>query len=65
MSLYLMPSHVSLELDPMMRNFIWEGNSGGNVTHLVHWNLVSKAQDDGGLGIGALKHCFLNGVGVL
>lgn len=38
-----------------MRNLFWEGHKGGKLNHLVKQEIVKRAQEDGGLGLGDLK----------
>lgn len=56
MSLFLMPPKISLMVERMLRTFFWEGNEGEKINHHVRWSLVSKAQSEGGPGIGVLKY---------
>lgn len=51
-----MPPKASLIMNRLLRSFFWEGKVGGKIYHLVRWSLVSKAQSEGALGIGGLKH---------
>lgn len=59
LSLFVMPSHMCLDLERLMRNlffFFLGRKEWGKVNHLVSWKSVSKSLGDGGLGLGALKH---------
>lgn len=38
-----------------MKNLFWERHQGGKINHLVKWELVTKAQEDGGLRFGGSK----------
>lgn len=38
-----------------MKNFFWEGHKGGKINHLVKWEVVTRAQEDGGLGLGGQR----------
>ena len=55
MSSFFMPEKVLSIIERSMKNFFWEGNKGGKINHLVKWELVNKAQEDGGLGFGGLR----------
>lgn len=43
MSIFLIPSSVSLELERMVQSFFWEGFSGSKLNNLVRWSMVYKA----------------------
>lgn len=55
MSLYLMPEKVTSILGRILRKFFWEGQKGNKINHLVKWNLVTRSENEGGLGFGDLK----------
>ena len=44
-----------MELEKIMRNFLWKGADGDGGDHLVSWNLTCKANNKGGLGIAKLR----------
>lgn len=54
MSLFKMPKAVAVSLEKMMRQFLWDRDSGGNGRSLVGWKLVWQPNECGGLGIGNL-----------
>lgn len=56
MSSFLMPEKVISILKCIMRNFFWEGHNGGKMNHLVKWELVTRSQEDGGLGLHGLRN---------
>ena len=58
MSLYVILSKVSLRLEKIQRNFLWEGEAFEKMPHLVNWKIVRLGKKDGGLKIRNLS--FLN-----
>ena len=54
MSVFKMPVKVSLIIEKLVRDFLWEGKGEGSKDHLVKWEVVSKPKSKGGLGVGNL-----------
>ncbi|PKA50162.1 Putative ribonuclease H protein [Apostasia shenzhenica] len=48
------PDNVLVEIEKLIRRFLWSGNLTLNVAHLVAWEHVTKPKNAGGLGI----HCL-------
>lgn len=55
MSIFQLPAKVSLTIERKMRSFFWEGNNGGESTHLIRWKTVIK-EKVGGLELGAIEN---------
>ncbi|RVX14381.1 putative ribonuclease H protein [Vitis vinifera] len=51
MSLYVILSKVSLRLEKIQRNFLWEGEAFEKMPHLVNWKIVRLGKKDGRLKI--------------
>ena len=55
MSLFKMPKAVSLRLDKIRRDFLWEGQSERRKIHPLKWSDVIKPKSAWGLGLGELE----------
>ena len=55
LSLFKAPITVITSLEKLMRNFFWEGGDLVGGDHLVRWEKVCQAKENGGLGIGNLE----------
>ena len=55
LSLFKAPISVIRSLEKLMRNFLWEGGDLVGRDHLVGWEDVCKAKENGGLDIGNLE----------
>lgn len=56
MSIFLILSGICLELERSMQNFFWGGSSGGKITHLARWKIITNSPSEGGLDIGGLMN---------
>lgn len=56
MSVFKMPIGVAVELEKIMRRFLWEGFDSNNGRSAVAWDVCCKPKEKGGLGIGSLVH---------
>lgn len=41
-----MPTNVSQTVERLLRNFLWEGHSGGKLNYLIKWNMVSWMHEE-------------------
>ena len=55
LSLFKAPISVICSLEKLMRDFFWEGGDLVGGDHLVRWEEVCKAKENGGLDIGNLE----------
>jgi len=55
MSLFRMPISVVDKVEQLMRNFLWEGVDEGKKNHLVKWERVIRAKEEGRLGFSSLR----------
>lgn len=55
MSLYLMPMTVALELEKIMKRFLWGTRDGDKKFHLVAWDVVCLPFEEGGLGLKRIR----------
>ncbi|PKA64794.1 Putative ribonuclease H protein [Apostasia shenzhenica] len=49
------PDNVLVEIEKLIRRFLWSGNLTSNAAHLVAWEHVTKPKNARGLGIHRLK----------
>ncbi|GKF79097.1 hypothetical protein Tco_0234665, partial [Tanacetum coccineum] len=56
-SVFILPSRVLLNIEQLMRNFLWCHGNGGKGKSKVAWEVVSLPKVEGGLGIRQLE-CF-------
>ncbi|KAM7513904.1 hypothetical protein LguiA_003487 [Lonicera macranthoides] len=54
LSIFRIPMKVKNVLEKRMRDFLWDGCDNNRKDHLINWDIVSKAKNKGGLGIGNL-----------
>ncbi|KAI3742186.1 hypothetical protein L1987_59866 [Smallanthus sonchifolius] len=54
-SLYKAPKKVILDLESMIKKFLWGGSSEERKMHWVDWDRVSCHKKEGGLGLNKLK----------
>ena len=50
-----LPPKILQGIDKLNRNFIWGSSKNKKKVHLIGWNKVIKAKEEGGLGIQATK----------
>ena len=50
-----LPPKILLGIDRLNRNFIWGSSENKKKMHLIGWNKITKAKEEGGLGIQAAK----------
>ncbi|EXB29684.1 hypothetical protein L484_013458 [Morus notabilis] len=55
LSVFKIPVGVADAIEKLMRDFLWEGFSDDNLSHLVAWEQVHKPKDLGGLRIGNIR----------
>ena len=55
MSLFVIPRKVSLTLEKLQRDLLWEGGEFQSRPHLVTWSIVGLDKKDGGLDIRKLS----------
>ena len=55
MSLFVIPHKVSLTLEKIQRDLLWEGGEFQSRPHLVTWSIVGLDKKDGGLDIRKLS----------
>ena len=55
LSLFKAPIGVLNTLEKLMRDFLWDGGDLVGGEHLVDWEVVCRAKEKGGLGIGNLR----------
>ena len=55
MSVFKMPESVARELDKIQARFLWGGSDIKKKVHLVSWDKVTLAKQDGGLGVKRLR----------
>ena len=51
MSMYLLPKTTTEKLDKQRRTFFWQGGAQKRKYHLVHWGIINKNKEYGGLGL--------------
>ena len=51
MSMYLLPKTTTEKLDKHRRTFFWQGGAQKRKYHLVHWGIINKNKEYGGLGL--------------
>lgn len=51
LSLYHVPTTVAEEIERLYKHFLWSGNRGSNINHLLKWNIIKQSIVEGGLGI--------------
>ncbi|XP_057443884.1 uncharacterized protein LOC130736046 [Lotus japonicus] len=51
MQAFWLPRSITHKIDQMMRGFIWSKHAGQRGWHLINWQTVTSAKEDGGLGI--------------
>ncbi|GJX18962.1 putative reverse transcriptase domain, reverse transcriptase zinc-binding domain protein, partial [Tanacetum coccineum] len=55
-SVFILPTRVLLDIEQIMRGFLWSHGSSGKVKAKVAWEVVCLPKDQGGLGIRRLEH---------
>ena len=50
-----LPPKIMQGIDKLNRNFIWGSSENRKKVHLIGWGKVTKAKEEGGLGIHAVK----------
>ena len=55
LSLYKIPNKVSLHIEKLMRDILWENLEDSKGINLVKWDVVSNSNDKVGLGIGNVE----------
>lgn len=55
LGVFWLPLNTLLEMEHLMRDFLWKGNSEENKIHLVSWDLVYSDVNKGRLGIRSLR----------
>ena len=56
-SVFMLPSNVLLNIEQLMRQFLWSHGKSGKSKSKVAWEAVCLPKDEGGLGIRRLD-CF-------
>ncbi|GJV90561.1 putative RNA-directed DNA polymerase [Tanacetum coccineum] len=56
-SVFMLPSNVLLNIEQLMRQFLWSHGKSGKSKSKVAWEVVCLPKDEGGLGIRRLE-CF-------
>lgn len=51
----VLPPKILQGIDKLDRNFIWDSSENRKKVHLIGWRKVTKAKEEGGLGIHAAK----------
>nr|GEX78415.1 hypothetical protein [Tanacetum cinerariifolium] len=54
-SVFILPNHVLLNIEQLMRQFLWSHGSSGKGKSKVSWEIVCLPKHEGGLGIRRLK----------
>ena len=56
-SIFLAPGSTIQKIEGLLKKFIWEGGKGNEKKlHLVSWDKIKKARDEGGLQIRSLPN---------
>lgn len=50
-----LPQKIIQGIDKLNKNFIWGTSESRKKVHLIGWNKITKAKEEGGLGIHAAK----------
>ncbi|KAK1296070.1 hypothetical protein QJS10_CPB15g01202 [Acorus calamus] len=58
------PRRTQKDIEKMLRDFLWQGNSPDRKAHHVNWDIICKPLEEGGLGIKAIKDWTNGAVGV-
>ena len=56
LSIFRITLKVKNDLEKRMRYFLWDGCDNNKKDHLINWDIVSKAKNKWGLGIGNLMN---------
>lgn len=55
LSLFKAPKGVVVNLEKLMREFLWSGSREEKRDHLIGWDLVRRPKEEGGLGLGNIE----------